>query len=153
MDSAQFNDFLRGDRIIFNSPNSTELEYAQKLDAVDPLRRYRDEFLVPSKSDLKDAHSEKKDLDKQNSFYPPSFHMSKHNLNSVSRSQRRLCLPLRQFARPPAETHPYAYQRRTNYLGYQGSYWAFQSPSFATMGVSGRLGQCQYVGHRGGASQ
>lgn len=30
-----------------------KLEYAQALDAQDPLRHFRDEFIIPSKQDLK----------------------------------------------------------------------------------------------------
>jgi len=66
MDSAQFNNFLRGDRISFSNSKSTSLEYAQHLDSIDPLRHFRDEFLVPSKADLKDPHPEWKPISELN---------------------------------------------------------------------------------------
>jgi len=33
--------------------NEYDIEYAQNLDAQDPLRNFRDEFIIPSKEDLK----------------------------------------------------------------------------------------------------
>ena len=52
------------------------LEHARQLDAVDPLRRFRDEFLIPSKADLVDPHPEAKPLSRQNGnplpSHPPS---------------------------------------------------------------------------------
>ena len=74
MDSAQFNNFLQGHRISFSDSKSTSLEYAQRLDITDPLRHYRDEFLSPSKADLKDPHPEAKPTSELNGPppYPPT---------------------------------------------------------------------------------
>jgi len=66
MDSAQFENFLHGDRINFSDYKSTSLEYSQHLDRIDPLRHFRREFLIPSKADLKDPHPEAKPVSEQN---------------------------------------------------------------------------------------
>ncbi|KAI9867068.1 MAG: Kynureninase (L-kynurenine hydrolase) [Trichoglossum hirsutum] len=46
----QLNEVERGTKIRFEDLSR---EYAQKLDREDPLRRFRDEFFIPSKVDLK----------------------------------------------------------------------------------------------------
>lgn len=36
-----------------DDPKAYQKEYAQSLDSVDPLRHFREEFIIPSKKDLK----------------------------------------------------------------------------------------------------
>lgn len=66
MDSAEFTQFLHGDRIELAKHKSTSLKFAQHLDSTDPLAHFRDEFLIPSKADLREEHPEQKPLEAQN---------------------------------------------------------------------------------------
>jgi kynureninase len=75
MDSAQFDCFLNGDRIAFSDSKSTSLQYARHLDSTDTLANFRNEFLIPSKADLKDPHPETKPVDAQNGNIPLPSHL------------------------------------------------------------------------------
>lgn len=66
MDSSEFTQFLHGDRVPLAPHKSTSLEFAQHLDATDPLAHFRNEYLIPSKSDLQEEHPEEKPLSAQN---------------------------------------------------------------------------------------
>ncbi|TGZ84678.1 kynureninase [Ascodesmis nigricans] len=54
MDAAQFKQFLAGERITTDGAGT--LEHARQLDAKDPLRHFRSEFLIPTKKSLKDPN-------------------------------------------------------------------------------------------------
>lgn len=66
MDSTQLDGFIHGERITFEESKSSSKEYAARLDAQDKLAHFRNEFLIPSKADLKDPHPETKPIDQQN---------------------------------------------------------------------------------------
>jgi kynureninase len=71
MDKSQFFHFLHGDRISFADFKTTTREFAKELDSTDALAHFRNEFLIPSKADLKDPHPEGKPISEQNGS-PPS---------------------------------------------------------------------------------
>lgn len=50
----RFNDIKNESPLSYRDDiNAFDIEYAQNLDAQDPLRNFRDEFIIPSKKDLK----------------------------------------------------------------------------------------------------
>ena len=66
MPSPTFEKLLQSERVKDVNVDRTSLEFAEHLDATDPLRRFRNEFFIPSKADLKDQHPEAKPLEQQN---------------------------------------------------------------------------------------
>lgn len=75
MDAKQLKSFVNGHRISFTESKSSNREYAQHLDSTDPLARFRAEFLIPSKADLRDPHPEAKPAAEQNGI-PPRLTLS-----------------------------------------------------------------------------
>ena len=50
----RLNDIKNGSPLSYQDDiNAYDIEYAQNLDAQDPLRNFRDEFIIPSQNDLK----------------------------------------------------------------------------------------------------
>lgn len=76
MDAKQLKSFVNGHRISFTESKSSNREYAQHLDSTDPLARFRAEFLIPSKADLRDPHPEAKPAAEQNGIPSLSYSLS-----------------------------------------------------------------------------
>lgn len=73
MDTAQLNGFVHGKRVTFEDSKASTKEYAARLDSQDRLAHYRNEFLIPSKADLKDPHPEAKSADQRNGSFLDSI--------------------------------------------------------------------------------
>ena len=66
MNSTQLGQFVSGRRITLDESRSSTRDYACHLDSDDPLSGFRQEFLIPSKSDLEDPHPEAKPVEELN---------------------------------------------------------------------------------------
>ncbi|KAI5782736.1 pyridoxal phosphate-dependent transferase [Geopyxis carbonaria] len=53
MDASQLDSFVHGHRVDLSTEKPATREYAQSLDKKDALAHFRDEFLIPSKADLR----------------------------------------------------------------------------------------------------
>ncbi|KAI5853063.1 pyridoxal phosphate-dependent transferase [Morchella snyderi] len=90
MDSKQLKSFVNGHRISFTESKSSNREYAQHLDSTDPLARFRAEFLIPSKADLRDPHPEAKPATEQNDPKDPCIYLCGHSLGLQPKATRAL---------------------------------------------------------------
>lgn len=90
MDATQLDGFIHGKRTRFEESESSTKEYAAHMDATDPLARFRNEFLIPSKADLKDPHPEEKPADQQNGTDPNHYYQVELILNTSQILQTRV---------------------------------------------------------------
>ncbi|KAL7268794.1 Kynureninase (L-kynurenine hydrolase) [Rhizina undulata] len=90
MDSNELSHFVKGDRISFDSSKASTRSFAEYLDLTDTLSKFRSEFLIPSKADLKDAHPESKPLEQQNDSSDPCIYLCGNSLGLQPKSTRTL---------------------------------------------------------------
>ncbi|KAI5815212.1 pyridoxal phosphate-dependent transferase [Pyronema omphalodes] len=70
--------------------NATDLNFAREQDSKDPLRKFRNEFCIPSKAELKDPHPEAKSVSEQNDPSDPSIYLCGNSLGLQPKRTRGL---------------------------------------------------------------